>query len=160
MASNVVDLERDAFDLDFPLFQCCVAEDIIDNSPKLVGYTLFTRAYGSMTGRRLIMRDLFVSEAYRGSGLGKILLKKVLQVRNLFLISLQYDCVTQLIEITVCFQRGTEMGCFDVEFICRGSNPSMSFYKKIGAVDLTDEKSYRLYKLTPDGIHALLDYVA
>lgn len=73
------DLERDAFDLKPPLFYCYVVDDPNDSS-KLVGYAIYFYAYGALTGPRMYLEDIYVTETYRGKGVGNMLFQRVVKV--------------------------------------------------------------------------------
>ena len=72
-------LEHDAFDLEHPLFYCYVVEDPSD-STKLVGYAIYYYTYGTWTGRKMYLEDIYVTESFRGTGVGNALFHKVVQV--------------------------------------------------------------------------------
>lgn len=75
----LTDLERDAFDLERPLFYCYVVEHPSDPS-KLVGYAIYYYTYGTWTGKRIYLEDIYVTDAFRGKGVGNMLFQKVTQV--------------------------------------------------------------------------------
>jgi len=57
------------------LFQCFVAE--INN--EIAGFASFYFAYYSWTGKALYLDDLYVTERYRKTGIGKKLLDKIIE---------------------------------------------------------------------------------
>lgn len=71
---TVEDLERDGFG-EKPAFQCFVAE-MEDN---IAGIALVYPRYSTWKGIALHLEDLVVSRKYRGKGLGKALLSRVIE---------------------------------------------------------------------------------
>ncbi len=86
-----------------------------------VGFALFFHNFSTFLGRAGIhLEDLFVKPEYRGKGYGKALLIKLSQ-------------------ITV------ERGCGRLEWDCLDWNePSIAFYKSLGAVPMDGWTTYRL----------------
>ena len=86
-----------------------------------VGFALFCYNFSTFLGRAGIwLEDLFVLPEYRGKGYGKGLLK-------------------QLAKIAV------ERGCGRLEWYCLDWNqPSIEFYRSLGAVPLDEWTTYRL----------------
>lgn len=56
-------------------FNCFVA---VDDGNEIVGYATYFFSYFTWTGKSLYMDDLYVKEAWRGSGIGTMLLNKVI----------------------------------------------------------------------------------
>ncbi len=88
---------------------------------KEVGFALFFHNFSTFLGRAgIYLEDLFVLSEYRGKGYGKALLKKLAQ-------------------ITV------ERGCSRLEWACLDWNqPSIDFYRSLGAVPMDEWTTYRL----------------
>ena len=88
---------------------------------KEVGIALFFHNFSTFLGRAgIYLEDLFVLPEYRGIGYGKALLKKLAQ-------------------ITV------ERGCGRLEWACLDWNqPSIDFYRSLGAVTMDEWTTYRL----------------
>jgi len=88
---------------------------------KEVGFALFFHNFSTFLGRAgIYLEDLFVLPEYRGKGYGKPLLKKLAQ-------------------ITV------ERGCGRLEWACLDWNqPSIDFYRSLGAVPMDEWTTYRL----------------
>lgn len=60
---------------DADCFHCYVAID----KEKIVGFSTYFFAYYSWTGKTVYLDDLYVTEAYRGLGLGNKLLDKIIE---------------------------------------------------------------------------------
>jgi GNAT superfamily N-acetyltransferase len=58
-----------------PMFQLFVAE----SDGKVIGIALYYFAYSTWKGKYLYLDDLVVSEAFRGNGIGKILIEKLIE---------------------------------------------------------------------------------
>ena len=88
---------------------------------KEVGFALFFHNFSTFLGRAgIYLEDLFVLPEYRGKGYGKALLKRLAQ-------------------ITV------ERGCGRLEWACLDWNqPSIYFYRSLGAVPMEEWTTYRL----------------
>ena len=88
---------------------------------KEVGFALFFHNFSTFLGRAgIYLEDLFVLPEYRGRGYGKALLK-------------------ELAQITV------ERGCGRLEWACLDWNqPSIDFYRSLGAVPMDEWTTYRL----------------
>jgi GNAT superfamily N-acetyltransferase len=81
---------------------------------EIIGFALFYFVYYTWVGKSLYLDDLFVKEAYRGNGVGRALLRKVLD-----------------------FARRNE--CKRVRWqVLEWNRPAIEFYRKLG-VDLDDE---------------------
>ena len=98
---------------------------------KEVGFALFFHNFSTFLGRSgLYLEDLFVLPEYRGKGYGKGLLR-------------------QLAVIAV------ERGCGRLEWVCLDWNqPSIEFYKSLGAEPQSD---WTIYRLTGQTLTALAE---
>lgn len=92
---------------------------VVDGKP--VGSALFFHNFSTFLGRAgIYLEDLYVQPAYRGQGYGKALLKRLAQ-------------------LTV------ERGCGRLEWACLDWNqPSIDFYRSLGAVPMEGWTTYRL----------------
>lgn len=86
-----------------------------------VGFALFFHNFSTFVGRAgLYLEDLFVKPAYRGKGYGKALFKQLAQI-------------------------AVERGCGRFEWCCLDWNqPSIDFYRSLGAVPMDEWTTYRL----------------
>ena len=96
-----------------------------------VGFTLFFHNFSTFLGRAgIYLEDLFVLPEYRGKGYGKALLR-------------------QLAVIAV------ERGCGRLEWVCLDWNqPSIDFYKSLGA---EPQEDWTIYRLTGKTLTALAE---
>lgn len=91
----------------------------------IVGFALFFHNFSTFVGRKgLYLEDLFVVPEKRGLGYGKALLKHLAHL-------------------------AVERNCGRMEWVCLDWNqPSIDFYKSIGAVPMSDWTVYRLTEET------------
>jgi ribosomal protein S18 acetylase RimI-like enzyme len=87
-------------------FNCFVA---VNTEQEIVGYATYFFSYFTWTGKSLYMDDLYVREYYRGEGIGKMLLNKVIELAKL-------------------------NGCHKLRWqVSHWNAPAIGFYKSIGA---------------------------
>lgn len=95
-----------------------------------VGFALFFSSYSTFLAKPgIYLEDLFVRPEHRGSGIGKALLKAVAKLAH-------------------------ARGCGRLEWsVLDWNEPSIQFYKKLGAVPLDD---WTMYRMTSDAIAKLV----
>lgn len=93
----------------------------LDEQGKEVGFALFFHNFSTFLGRAgLYLEDLYVKPEYRGRGYGKGLLSALAKIAR-------------------------ERGCGRFEWSCLDWNqPSIDFYKSLGAVPMQDWTVYRV----------------
>ncbi len=104
------------------LFEKRQAEVIIGElEGRPVAFTLFFHNFSTFLGKaNLYLEDLFVDEGCRGLGLGKVM----------------FSCLAKI---------AVERGCERLDWWCLDWNePSIAFYKGMGAVPMSDWTVYRL----------------
>ena len=86
-----------------------------------VGFALFFHNFSTWLGRAgIYLEDLFVLPEYRGRGYGKLLLKRLARI-------------------------AVQRGCGRLEWACLDWNePSIAFYKSVGATALDEWTTYRV----------------
>ena len=94
---------------------------IAEEEGKAAGFALFFHNFSTFLGRAgIYLEDLFVLPEYRGRGCGKALLKKLAEI-------------------------ALERGCGRLEWSCLDWNePSIRFYRSLGAEPLDEWTIYRL----------------
>jgi len=92
-----------------------------------VGFALYFHNFSTFLGRAgIYLEDLFVLKEYRGRGYGKALLRRLAQI-------------------------AVERGCGRLEWCCLDWNqPSIDFYRSLGAVPMSD---WTIYRLTGDTLN-------
>ncbi|CAH1101799.1 unnamed protein product [Psylliodes chrysocephalus] len=108
-------------------FNCLVAQT---PNGSFVGYSVYCQTYSTWEGRMLHLRDLYVRPQQRGSGVGKKL-------------------------FTTTMEKGYELGCKVAFFFVMQWNPAVKFYKELGAVNLTENENYHIFKLKSDNFNKI-----
>ncbi|UYV64535.1 SAT2 [Cordylochernes scorpioides] len=91
-----------------------------------VGYLLYFYTYSTFEGRMVFMEDLYVSPSYRQQGIGRALVK------------------------ALC-EEALSKGCCRFDFnVLDWNEPSIRFYKNLGAVNMTSAHNWNLYRLSLD----------
>ncbi|MBN3299297.1 thialysine N-epsilon-acetyltransferase isoform X2 [Amia ocellicauda] len=130
------ELEQDGFS-DHPFFKLLIAEVSDENKSKdghtKVGYALYFYSYSSWKGKALYMEDLYVMPEFRGKGIGKALLKRVAQISR-------------------------EQRCCRLQFtVLDWNTPSMEFYLRLGAQDLSGTEGWRVLRFEGDALDTLAE---
>ncbi len=94
---------------------------LVESQTTITGYAIFFHNYSTfLAAPGIFLEDLFVKPEYRGTGMGKALLKKVAQI-------------------------AVERGCKRYEWnVLDWNEPSIKFYKAAGAKILEDWSTFRL----------------
>ncbi|XP_052103443.1 thialysine N-epsilon-acetyltransferase-like [Mytilus californianus] len=107
------------------LFDCFVAE--YENA--IVGYVLYCTMYSSWVGKKVFMEDLYVKPNHQRNGVG-----------------------TRLWRTAV--KEALKDGCNQMEWGAYSWNTSaLEFYKRQGAINMTDTEQFHNYKLTYESMH-------
>jgi GNAT superfamily N-acetyltransferase len=109
--------------------QPAVFAHVATREGRVVGFALWFLNYSTWTGQHgIYLEDLFVDETMRGSGCGKALLTELARV---------------------CVERGYQRLEWSV---LRWNEPSIGFYRSLGAVAMDEWDTYRL---SGPSLHAL-----
>jgi GNAT superfamily N-acetyltransferase len=106
VTNTLADMQRDGFGLE-PIFGFFVAEQPAGGP--IIGLALYYTAYSTWKGRMLFLEDLVVTEAARGTGLGR-----------------------KLFDAVVAEARRTSANRLKWQ-VLEWNEPAIGFYKKIGA---------------------------
>ncbi|XP_068160733.1 diamine acetyltransferase 1-like isoform X2 [Antennarius striatus] len=129
---------------DTPFYRCIIAEikgetssDGPSHAPTeatgvkgapVVGFAMYYFTYDPWVGKQLYLEEFYVMEQYRGLGVGSQLLR-------------------HLSELAISTR------CSGMMFVVAESNaPSISFYKRRGAEDLSQEEGWRLFRFDKDSL--------
>jgi diamine N-acetyltransferase len=95
-------------------FNCLIAED----GEKIVGFATFFYAYYSWTGKAIYLDDLYVTESYRGKGIGAALFDHVIELgRSCNCKKMRWQ-VSNWNSKAIAFYRSRGAGVDDVEINC------------------------------------------
>lgn len=102
VVNTVEMMEKDGFGPD-PVFGFIVAEE---PDGEIIGMSMYYYRYSTWKGRRMYLEDLIVKEAKRGSGIGKLLFERTIEI-------------------------GKETGCTGMMWqVLDWNEPAINFYKK------------------------------
>ncbi|XP_068603981.1 diamine acetyltransferase 1-like isoform X1 [Brachionichthys hirsutus] len=94
----------------------------------VVGFAMYYFTYDPWVGKQLYLEEFYVMEQYRGLGLGSRLLR-------------------HLSDLAIT------MRCSGMMFVVAENNePSIQFYKRRGAEDLSQEEGWRLFRFDKDSL--------
>ncbi|KAM7390070.1 hypothetical protein PAMA_008306 [Pampus argenteus] len=110
---------------DTPFYHCIIAEiqgEGSSDGPKVVGFAMYYFTYDPWVGKQLYLEEFYVMDEYRGLGIGSEILR-------------------QLSDLAM------KTRCTGMMFVVAENNePSVQFYKRRGAEDLSQEEGWRLYR--------------
>ncbi|XP_052864994.1 thialysine N-epsilon-acetyltransferase isoform X2 [Anopheles cruzii] len=100
--------------------------------PKLIGYAICFYSYSTWQGKSLALEDIYIRPQYRRHGYGEHFFKALAR-------------------------HARDNHCSRIDFHVLDWNPATSFYRRMGALDLTEAESWHFYRLPKDAIVALCD---
>uniref|UniRef100_A0A182Q4L8 N-acetyltransferase domain-containing protein n=1 Tax=Anopheles farauti TaxID=69004 RepID=A0A182Q4L8_9DIPT len=98
---------------------------------KLIGYAICYYSYSTWQGKSLALEDIYIRPAYRGNGYGEVFFRALAQ-------------------------HARDMRCSRLDFHVLNWNPATKFYRRMGAVDLTEAESWHFYRMQKDAIDRLV----
>ncbi|XP_018320511.1 diamine acetyltransferase 2 [Agrilus planipennis] len=120
-------LEEDGFG-EAPAYGCFVAENLSGN---IIGFALYFPRYSTWYGKTLFLEDLYIKADYRKNGIGKQLVKEIAKVAK-------------------------EKSLRRIDFNVLKWNPAKQFYKKLGAVNASENEDFEIYHFYEDAIKSLV----
>ncbi|XP_030612260.1 diamine acetyltransferase 1-like [Archocentrus centrarchus] len=116
---------------DTPFYHCIIAEIQGANSsdePKVVGFAMYYFTYDPWVGKQLYLEDFYVMNECRGLGIGSEIL------RHLSNLAMKTRCTGMMF------------------VVAENNEPSVQFYKRRGAEDLSQEEGWRLFRFDKDSL--------
>ncbi|XP_011790500.1 PREDICTED: diamine acetyltransferase 1 isoform X5 [Mandrillus leucophaeus] len=96
---------------------------LTEKGHSIVGFAMYYFTYDPWIGKLLYLEDFFVMSDYRGFGIGSEILKNLSRV-------------------------AMKCRCSSMHFlVAEWNEPSINFYKRRGASDLSSEEGWRLFKI-------------
>ncbi|XP_058057895.1 thialysine N-epsilon-acetyltransferase [Anopheles bellator] len=99
---------------------------------KLIGYAICFYSYSTWQGKSLALEDIYIRPQYRRHGYGQHFFKALAH-------------------------HARDSNCSRIDFHVLDWNPATSFYRRMGALDLTETERWHFYRLPKDAIAALCD---
>ncbi|XP_054478840.1 diamine acetyltransferase 1-like [Anoplopoma fimbria] len=110
---------------DTPFYHCFIAEiqgETSSDDPKVVGFVMYYFTYDPWVGKQLYLEEFYVMDEYRGLGIGSELL------RHLSDLAMKTRCTGMMF------------------VVAENNEPSVQYYKRRGAEDLSQEEGWRLFR--------------
>ncbi|XP_029004399.1 diamine acetyltransferase 1-like [Betta splendens] len=119
---------------DTPFYHCIITEIHGQNrsdDPKVVGFAMYYFTYDPWVGKQLYLEDFYVMQEYRGLGIGSHIL------RHLSDLAVKTRCTGMMF------------------VVAENNEPSLQFYKRRGAEDLSQEEGWRLFRFDKDSLEKM-----
>ncbi|XP_053667696.1 thialysine N-epsilon-acetyltransferase [Anopheles marshallii] len=97
---------------------------------KLIGYAICYYSYSTWRGKSLALEDIYIRPTYRGNGYGELFLRALAK-------------------------HAQDKRCARIDFHVLNWNPATKFYRRMGAMDLTETECWHFYRLQTDAIEQL-----
>ncbi|XP_029384638.1 diamine acetyltransferase 1-like isoform X3 [Echeneis naucrates] len=116
---------------DTPFYHCIIAEiqgETSSDEGTVVGFAMYYFTYDPWVGKQLYLEEFYVMDEYRGLGIGSEIL------RHLSDLAMKTRCTGMMF------------------VVAENNEPSVQFYKRRGAEDLSQEEGWRLFRFDKDSL--------
>ncbi|XP_053198135.1 diamine acetyltransferase 1-like [Scomber japonicus] len=110
---------------DTPFYHCIIADiqgESSSDDSKVVGFAMYYFTYDPWVGKQLYLEEFYVMDEYRGLGIGSEIL------RHLSDLAMKTRCTGMMF------------------VVAENNEPSVQYYKRRGAEDLSQEEGWRLFR--------------
>ncbi|KAM6900425.1 diamine acetyltransferase 1-like isoform 2-T2 [Xenentodon cancila] len=101
---------------------------LTEKDPKVVGFAMYYFTYDPWVGKQLYLEEFYVMDQYRGLGIGSGIL------RHLSNLAMKTRCTGMMF------------------VVAENNEPSVQFYKRRGAEDLSQEEGWRLFRFDKESL--------
>ena len=138
-------LEEDGFG-SRAFFESFVA--VAKETGEIVGYALYFFVYSTWQGKSLYLEDVYVQPAHRKRGIGSAFFHSLAQVIAFHQRDFRRMRLKCLSPVGLVLKAALKEDCQLLNFsVLNWNQPSIDFYKSLGAVDLTGEEGWHSFRL-------------
>ncbi|KAA8580511.1 hypothetical protein FQN60_013469 [Etheostoma spectabile] len=151
---------------DTPFYHCIIAEiqgETSSDAPKVVGFVMYYFTYDPWVGKQLYLEEFYVMDQYRGLGIGSELLRHIsdLGVTTEEMTKRgRYSPDSRPLNPYAHLRLGQRLKPLAMKTRCTGmmfvvaenNEPSVQFYKRRGAEDLSQEEGWRLFRFDKNSL--------